>query len=319
MSNAHTSVPEPAHNVSVLIVDDDEAARRGLTLIVRALGYACSSASDGLEALEILSRNRFDVVLSDWKMPRLDGIGLCAALRKRESEYTYFVFVTGQTEKRDVIEGMHVGADDYLTKPVDVDALEIRLLAAQRVIAIHRQLSARNHELRRDSQRNFQLAHFDALTNVRNRLALVEDMRAAHHKLTRYGTRCAVAMCDVDKFKTYNDVCGHVAGDGVLREIADIMQRALRRGDRLYRYGGEEFVVLLPEQSIDGALLAMQRVRQAVEAKAIPHARTAESPWVTVSIGVAALSPDDDDEAVIQRADAALYRAKSHGRNRVEA
>jgi diguanylate cyclase (GGDEF)-like protein len=251
-------------------------------------------------------------------MPRLDGLSLCRAVRAREQEYTYFVLVTGQTEKRDVIEGMHAGADDYLTKPLDLDALLVRLMAAHRVLGAHRELSARNRELRRDSQRNFQLAHFDPLTGTRNRLALAEDMRAAREALTRYGSRCAVAMCDVDKFKAYNDEFGHVRGDAVLRQITEIMQRALRSGDRLYRFGGEEFVVLLREQSVEGATLAMQRLRCAVEAAAIKHAVEAGRPYLTISAGVAGLTARDSDDDVIRRADRALYRAKSLGRNRVE-
>jgi diguanylate cyclase (GGDEF)-like protein len=153
---------------------------------------------------------------------------------------------------------------------------------------------------------------------MRNRLALAEDMRAARESLNRYGTRCAVAICDVDEFKPYNDAFGHVRGDDVLRRIADVMQRALRSGDRLYRYGGEEFVVLLHEQDLERARMAMQRLRCAVEAATITHAPTAGRPYVTISAGVTELSAHDDDDGVLRRADSALYRAKSSGRNRVE-
>jgi two-component system cell cycle response regulator len=305
-------------NLAVLVVDDDDLTRRVMEHAVRDLGYACSSARDGTEALSCIAHDNFDVVLSDWKMPRLDGLGLCRALRAQERDYTYFVFVTGQAEKRDVLEGMQAGADDYLVKPIDIDALEVRLLAARRVLETQRALAARNQELRRDSQRNFQLAHFDPLTGMRNRLALAEDMRFAREALNRYGTACAVAMCDIDQFKAFNDSFGHVRGAEVLRQIAEIMHGALRGGDRLYRYGGEEFVVLLHQQQAVSALHAMQRIRCAVEAAAIGHAPDASRQVVTVSVGVTELSAKDTDEGVIRRADTALYRAKTLGRNRVE-
>jgi diguanylate cyclase (GGDEF)-like protein len=318
MSTAALHVVPDARKLAVLVVDDEAAVRDGLTMAIRQLGYTCASARDGVEALEMVSRDRFDVVLSDWRMPRLDGLGLCHTIRARERDYTYFVFVTGESDKAHVLAGMHAGADDYLSKPIDFDALEVRLLAAKRVIDARRELSARNRELRRDSERNFKLAHFDPLTGTRNRLALIEDMHVARESLNRYGTRCALAMCDVDKFKAYNDHFGHVQGDKVLRRIAEIMQRALRTGDRLYRFGGEEFVVLLREQGTEGALLATQRLRCAVEAAAIAHAPDGGRAFVTISAGIAELTSRDDDSAVLRRADAALYRAKSLGRNRVD-
>jgi len=192
------------------------------------------------------------------------------------------------------------------------------VIEAPRSFRLRARLRKRHRELRRDSRRNFQLAHYDALTGVGNRLALAEDLEAARESLNRYGSRCAVAMCDIDSFKTYNDAFGHVRGDKALHQIAEIMQRALRSGDRLYRYGGEEFVILLREQTIEGAILAMQRVRCAVEAAGIRHADAAGRPFVTISAGVAELGSKDGDETVIRRADAALYRAKALGRNRVE-
>jgi diguanylate cyclase (GGDEF)-like protein len=315
-TTARRADPETA--LAVLVVESDAVAGDALARAVRQLGYRCAAVCDGALALDMLAASRFDVVLSDWKMPRLDGLGLCRAMRAREHEYTYFAFLAAETEKDAALRALREGADDLLAKPVDLGALEVRLIAAKRVIDARRELNARNRELRRDSQRNFQLAHFDTLTGTRNRLALSEDMRAARESLNRYGTQCAVAMCDIDRFKLYNDAFGHVRGDAVLRDVADIMRRALRSGDRLYRFGGEEFVVLLREQGTSGALPAMQRIRCAVEAAAIRHAPNAGCPFVTISAGVAQLSSRDDDAAVIRRADAALYRAKALGRNRVE-
>lgn len=317
--SAALTTPEHARALAVLVVDDDDASREGLVRAVGALGYDCASARDGIEALEMFAQHRFDVILSDWEMPRLDGLGLCNAVRKGDREYTYFAFVSGRRDMAHIHAAMEAGADDYMSKPVDVDAMEVRLLAARRVIDTHQKLNARYRAARTDSQRNFQLAHFDTLTGVRNRLALAEDMRGARESMNRYGSRCAVAMVDIDKFKLFNDQFGHVRGDAVLRQIADVMQHALRSGDRLYRYGGEEFVVLLREQTLEGAVNAMQRVRCAVEAATIHHADASQRPYVTISAGVADLTPHDDDDMVIRRADGALYIAKSAGRNQVNA
>jgi two-component system cell cycle response regulator len=216
---------------------------------------------------------------------------------------------------------MEAGADDYHTKPIDLDELQARLVSAQRVLSVYKALATQNASLRRDSQTSFRAARVDPLTEIPNRLRLSEDLATLCANAALYGHRYCLAVCDVDDFKKYNDHFGHVAGDHALRAIASTLRDELRGGDSLYRYGGEEFVVILPEQSLDEAKLALDRVRAAVERLAIPRPPShgdLSPPVLTLSMGVAELEHPSETDDWIARADRALYRAKGLGKNRVE-
>jgi two-component system cell cycle response regulator len=309
----------PSKALKVLIADDERDCRDTLEDAVRCLGHSCSIARDGVEAWEMHEANRADVILSDWKMPRMDGVGLCKKVREDDTDqsYTHFIFVTGNGDKAHFIDGMHAGADDYISKPVDLDELEARLEAAGRVVALHRRLQESNWSLRHDSERERVAARTDALTDAFNRLALGEDLEALAARALRYGHKYCAALCDVDEFKAYNDHFGHLSGDEVLRRTARAIRGELRRGDAFYRYGGEEFLVILPEQSLAEAALGLNRVRQAIYELAIPHAPDAGSPFVTISAGVSSMrtAPVESIDAWLRRTDAALYLAKARGRN----
>ncbi|HEX7603610.1 MAG TPA: diguanylate cyclase [Polyangiaceae bacterium] len=318
------SYPEPAEvaasgqRLSVMVVDDDDDSRGGMMLAMESLGHSCLAAKDGLEALQLYrdKHRHIDVVVSDWRMPRMNGIELCRAIRAEADRYVYFVFATALADKAHLLEGMGAGADDYLSKPLDLEQLAARLLAAQRVIGLHRALSMRNRVLRRDSEHNFRAARIDPLTCVHNRLALMEDLEHYMTTSSRYAQRYCLAMCDVDHFKAYNDHFGHLKGDEALKLVAEVIGKRLRKSDVVYRYGGEEFVVTLPQQTPDSAALAMDRVRRAVEEAALPHAPGAAYPVVTISVGIAELGIGGAD-ASLKKADEAMYRAKNAGRNRV--
>ena len=314
-SDAHSEA------LKVLVVDDDPDSRESLEGVVRSLGHSCSTACDGVEAWEMYEVDRADVILSDWAMPRLDGLGLCQKVRSDDADrsYTHFIFVTANSDKAHFIHGMRAGADDYLAKPFDVDELEARLDAARRVVALDRELRERNSSLQHDSESARLAARTDPLTEAFNRRALGEDLEMLAARAARYGHSYCAALCDVDNFKAYNDEFGHVPGDGVLAQVAATIQDALRRGDRFYRYGGDEFLVILPEQALPEATFAMDRVRQSVASLQIPHPKAAGSPFVTISVGVSILAaaPAESIDSWIRRTDAALYAAKALGRNRV--
>jgi two-component system chemotaxis response regulator CheY len=244
-------------------------------------------------------------------MPHLDGLGLCQRLKAGTSP-PYVVLMTSLGPGR-LVEGMRAGADDFLVKPIHPEILDVRLLAAARLVHAYNRLAEQNRKLRRDSERALVIARSDALTGVGNRLALDEEMRLIAANAARYAQSPSLAMCDIDYFKHYNDRHGHVAGDEALKRVAGAIRETVRAGDSVFRYGGEEFVVILPEQGVVAAAQAMERVRRAVEALAIPHAKVSRTGTLTMSVGVANHRMRGEDWLI--RADRALYRAKAERRN----
>jgi two-component system chemotaxis response regulator CheY len=226
------------------------------------------------------------------------------------------MLLTAFADRAHLLEGMAAGADDYQRKPVDLHELRARLESAARVVGLHRRLELRAEALLVDSARNYTTSRTDALTGVGNRMHLDEEIATLLVRAQRYGGTCSLALCDLDFFKAYNDRFGHVAGDNALRAVAEAMRGNLRSADALFRYGGEEFVVLLFQQSLIDAERAMDRMRAQISELGIPAACGG---CVTLSIGVAELDVirDRSAEAWIARADVALYEAKSRGRNRV--
>jgi diguanylate cyclase (GGDEF)-like protein len=260
------------------------------------------------------------VVISDWIMPGLTGLELCREIRAfTPGNYTYFIMITSQAAPHQVVEGMEAGADDYLVKPLDSDDLEVRLIAAARVTSLHRQLAQQRFELEVLNQELTAISLRDPLTGLGNRMAIDEDLDQLEARVVRYGHRYCLALLDVDCFKSYNDTYGHQAGDQALQAVAAQLKGEAREGDAVYRYGGEEFLCIFPEQFLATAAVAAERMRSGLEQSAIPHA---ESPLgvLTLSAGLAMLDPGRarsvDD--VLKEADEALYRAKQLGRNRIE-
>jgi two-component system, cell cycle response regulator len=307
--------------VRVLIAEDDAISRAILRRSLENLGHECLAAENGQEALE-LYRNTpgVDLIISDWMMPSIDGPGLCRLIREDGRDgYTYFIFLTALGDKGHVLAGLAAGADDYLSKPLDRDELQVRLASAHRVTQLHRRLASQNEQLEKLNERLFKESREDPLTHVGNRLRLEEDLEVLQARSRRYGHSYAVALCDVDLFKEYNDRYGHPAGDRVLEKVAGVIIGNRRGGDTAYRYGGEEFLMVLPEQTLKAASSTADHLRAAVEDLRIPHEANVPSEVVTISVGVAALArgdPKSTDE-LLEQADVALYRAKEAGRNRV--
>ena len=305
----------------VLIAEDDAVSRMILQRAVQKFGHEVLVAEDGRKAWELYRETpEVDVVISDWMMPDIDGLELCHRLREEErDEYTFFIFLTTLSGKEHLLEGMQAGADDYLSKPLDRDQLEVRLIAAARITALHRQLTKQKEELEKLNFELFKQARRDPLTRLGNRLRLHEDLEALRDRVERYGHSYCAVLCDVDSFKLYNDHYGHLKGDEVLQKLAEAILQSFRTGDAAYRYGGEEFLIILPEQTLESAALAAERLRRAVEELAIPHEASKPGGIVTVSCGLAALSPGEKKtvEEFLNEADEALYQAKEAGKNKV--
>jgi diguanylate cyclase (GGDEF)-like protein len=301
--------------VRVLVADDESTSRLLARRAIERLSHECEVAADGLIAWEMLQAGEFDVLITDWMMPGLDGPELCRRVRAtKRDNYTYILLATSLSADTDIIMGMEAGADDYLVKPVDPFALQTRLIAAQRVTELH-------HELGHAKLALAKLARTDPLTQLSNRLRLHEDLVAVHERARRSHRPFSVALCDLDGFKSYNDTYGHLEGDEALRQVGQVIANHVRAGDGAYRYGGEEFLILLPDETAERAVVGMERLRGAIEALAIPHASRRPPGVVTMSIGIASWNREADatPAQVLEAADSALYAAKQHGRNRVVA
>jgi two-component system cell cycle response regulator len=305
----------------ILIADDDATSRLLLKATATRLGHDCLVATDGSSAWEQLSSQAVDVLLTDWMMPGVDGPELCRRVREELSgNYVYIVLITGLRDPDQVLQGMSAGADDYLIKPVDPFAVQTRLVAAERVTHLHRQVLEFRTQLEQANLDLLGQSLTDPLTGLGNRRRMQQDLDATHARAHRIDRPYAIAMFDIDHFKNYNDHYGHLAGDEALRHVAHCLDHAVRAGERIYRYGGEEFLLILPDATPTDATPAARRIQEAVtEAPLPPDTRPNGPSTVTLSGGVACWTPDTNltSAQLLEYADQALFHAKSTGRNRV--
>jgi diguanylate cyclase (GGDEF)-like protein len=297
----------------ILIADDQPLDRAVLKMTLEKWGYDVVEAEDGTEAMKILnSEPAPGLAILDWMMPGMTGPEICLDLRYQERQrYVYVLLLSAKDDKEDLVRGMAAGADDYVSKPVDLHELHVRLRAGKRILELQEELIATREELRVQATRDF-------LTGVANRASIVEKLDAEVHRSRRQGTSLAVLMCDIDHFKRINDTHGHPAGDAVLKDLAQRMRSTVRPYDSVGRFGGEEFLVVCPGTDAAGGAALAERLRAAVAST--PVAAGGAVVEVSVSIGVAARVFENTDELnqVISEADAALYAAKRNGRNRIE-
>jgi two-component system chemotaxis response regulator CheY len=304
----------------ILVADDDPTSLLLARVAVQRLGHQCATVTDGTQAWNAFGSFHPDVIISDWMMPGQTGLELCQRVRAEpEGGHVYLILLTGQGAHQQIIEGMNAGADDYLVKPLDPDELEASLIAASRVTTLHRQLFDQRAQMEGLNAQLAALARIDPLTGLYNRRVLQEDFETLQARVARYAHSYAIAILDIDGFKSYNDRHGHLAGDDVLRTVSAQLAQETRAGDVLYRYGGEEFLCIFPDQSVLGGIRATQRMRASVHQLGIPHDLTRPG-VVTLSAGVAGLDSERirSIHQVVKQADDALYQAKRHGRNRVE-
>ncbi|HTU66120.1 MAG TPA: diguanylate cyclase [Steroidobacteraceae bacterium] len=300
---------------TVLVVDDDEIVREQLAALLGEAGFDVRVAKTGAEALAIFDQEPCRIVLSDWEMPDMDGVALCRNIRgRRLQSYTYVLMHTVRRTKRDVVAGLTAGADDYVVKGAPPEELLARLAVGRRITGLEHTLRATNLENRR-------LAFTDSLTGAYNRRFLMKHLPREYERSRRHQHPLAALVCDLDHFKLVNDGYGHAAGDAVLIEVTRRMTDALRSSDWVVRAGGEEFVVVLPETDLDGALVVAEKIR--AEIAAHPVAAGTVSVPITMSVGYSAVLTEEEldrysfDE-LLRTADARLYDAKLDGRNRVK-
>jgi two-component system, cell cycle response regulator len=297
--------------MKILLAEDDFTSRSMLAAILKKWGYDPVVCEDGTIAWEALQKpDAPKLALLDWNMPGLDGLEVCRRLRKKEaSDPSYVILLTGRDAKSDIVRGLEAGANDYIAKPYDNAELLARIRVGQRMLELQASL------METQSALAHQATH-DALTGIFNRRAILDQLARELARTQRLGGRLSVGMCDIDNFKKINDTYGHLAGDEVLVAFAGCLQANLREYDYVGRYGGEEFLVIAAGSTGQGDDGLYERLRQQVAALEI-KTRAGSCVSVTVSIGTAPGTGKSTVDALLAAADAALYRAKAEGRNRV--
>ena len=305
---------ELGQTMRVLVAEDNPVFQSMLKNMLTKWGYDARMTLNGLqawEAMQAVDAPRLAVL--DWMMPYMDGVEVCRRIRAAAREpYVYVLLLTARTESQDLVEGMEAGADDYLTKPFNAQELRVRLRAGRRILDLQQQLMEAREALR------VQATH-DALTGLLNRGRVLEVLLTEIARSERELRPLALLMVDLDRFKQVNDTRGHMAGDAVLREAARRMKAATRQYDAPGRYGGEEFLIVLPGCSARDACAQAERIREAFADEAFTAGGKPLA--VTCSIGVASrdVCVAGDADCLIRETDAALYAAKNQGRNRVVA
>jgi two-component system, cell cycle response regulator len=304
--------------VATILVADDEPINR--SLIQRRLeraGYHVLTAQNGQEAVEIARASLPDIVILDVMMPVMDGLEACRLIKADASTRDIPVIFLSARDETDVkVSGLSLGANDYISKPFKAEELLARVDVAMRMKRERDQLRVTAEEERERAELAQERAMTDALTGLLNRYGLQRVLAYEHAEARRYSRPLSSLMIDLDNFKTINDTYGHSAGDTALRQVAAILTEVVRRSDMVFRYGGEEFLVLLPETDLDGAASLAEKIRAAAAASLFGDGTQAFH--LTLSAGASSLFDSESGNDMIARADVALYQAKEQGRNRVE-
>lgn len=298
----------------ILIAEDDPVSRRMLQRTLEKWGHQVVATPDGQEAWEQFSLGAVDMVITDWMMPGMDGLELCRRIQAARAGLetpVYVILLTARTGVDDLAAGIGAGADDFIAKPFQAGELRARLHAGERTLDLSRQLILAR-------QAHQRLALTDQVTDLPNRRALLETLRRDEDRCRRERQPLGVVVADLDHFKEVNDRYGHQAGDRVLRHAADTLRASVRGGDVVGRWGGEEFLLVLPGADLVQTADVAERCREGLATRSLDLA--GESVRVTASFGAAATEGPDREDVMelVQQADKAMYWAKHAGRNQVK-
>jgi len=295
--------------MKVLVADDSATSRQMLRSALAKWGYDVVLAENGAQAWEILAEpSPPPMAILDWVMPHMTGPEVCRRVRETHREpYTYILLLTSKNTKGETVEGLEAGADDYIVKPFDQHELQVRLRAGKRIIDLQMNLLTAREELR-------DRANKDLLTMLPNRSAISTTLRQEIARCHRDQRTVGVILLDIDHFKRINDSYGHFTGDAVLRETASRLRTNMRPYDQVGRYGGEEFLVVLPNCDLEQAWHQAERMRHKLQSASMAvdgmEINISASFGVTVSDG-----SERDPDVFVRVADEALYRSKGNGRN----
>ena len=303
--------PVASEPMTVLVADDDVLAAKVLEKTLRKWGFGVVRAKNGEEAWEQIERRGLRLAILDWMMPKMDGVQLCRKVRrKKRATYTYIILLTARDYFDDIIRGLSAGADDYMTKPVNLLELKARLQTGLRILGLEDKLLVSRQEIK-------DLAAHDSLTGLWNRSSLLEFLEDELDKSRRERSSIGVIMIDVDHFKKINDTFGHAVGDQVLARIANCLKVNIRRYNKIGRYGGDEMVVVLPDCQSSHLEKIAERLRVSVARQRFKTERGILK--VTISCGGATSESFHHTSLrhLLQASDKALYEAKAKGRNLV--
>lgn len=298
----------------ILLVEDSPVYQRLISGHLRLWGFEVIALTDGLQAWTVLQQPHSPkLALMDWVMPKMDGTEVCRRLREQgaSASYVYTILLTAKDNREDLLRAMEAGADDYLVKPFDELELKAKLMVGKRILALQEELISAREAMRHS-------ATHDSLTGLMNRKAVMDGLRKELARSKREGTSVAVALVDVDHFKVVNDELGHLFGDEALKQVAHRLRSGLRSYDSVGRYGGEEFLLVLPGCDLGAALVRAEQIRAGISATPVKTSAAERSVTVSVGVAISKGTGEGDVERVLDASDVALYEAKKSGRNRVE-
>ena len=304
----------------ILIVDDIPVSIKVLGELLKE-NYEILVATSGRKAIEIALKTQPDLILMDVVMPDMDGLETCKQLKENpQTAEIPVIFLTAMSESSDVIKGFDVGGQDYIIKPfnkVEVIARvknHIELKKSKEEAKLYAlELEQKNQELQLLLKKVEQIARTDFLTGISNRRNAIDKMQAELSRINRSGESISLLMVDVDNFKNINDVYGHECGDYVLKHMVDLIQSVLRKYDMMARWGGEEFLIILPRTDINQAKIVAEKISTCVRSQTFNY--QGRSFIVTITVGVAQYQAGEDLDSVIKRADEAMYCGKKSGKN----
>ncbi|MBC8317109.1 MAG: diguanylate cyclase [Desulfobulbaceae bacterium] len=295
-----SDLPEK-RNMEILLVEDDQFVRETLQILIQSFGYGCDIAFDGFDAVEKLLKKKYDVVVTDVSMPKMDGLELLAHIQAKH-EYTDVIIITGYSDKAGYAEVIKAGAVDFLKKPFEKEELQAKLHRVERERNMVQELE--------------ELSLRDELTGLYNRRYFAHKLEEEVGRAQRQGHQVYLAILDVDNFKGYNDAFGHVAGDEVLNDVGRILNTCTRRNvDFTFRYGGDEFAAILTQTDEEQAVKVISRVLDFFSRK--KHGDTSLSVGLVRCLFMESMSWAENAEAMVHRADKALYLAKNSGKNQI--
>ena len=303
----------------ILIVDDLSVNVQLQKTVLSAKGYEVAVARNGLEALQKVELDPPDLILLDIMMPTMDGFEVCKRLKNNEgTRFIPIIIVTALDEVEDKIKGIEAGADDFIIKPFNKHELLARVKSLLRIKHLHDQLEDKVRELEEAQKRLRELAITDGLTDLHNYRFFKEQLTHEIDRAKRHNLHFSIIMLDIDHFKKYNDTHGHLAGDAVLKNMAQLLRQNVRKIDIAARYGGEEFALVLIETNKTAARFVAQKLKKLVAEYPFSFRESQPNGKLTISMGVSTY-PDDGTsyQKLVDIADKRLYQAKSLGRNKV--